>query len=101
MNNTLSSALRKVSRNLSVDRSLVESVYKSYWRFIKETISENRLSEMTEEEFDSLSINFNIPRLGKLFVEYEKIEKYRRHIKYLQNVKDKENKADRLTSAGD
>jgi uncharacterized protein Yka (UPF0111/DUF47 family) len=56
---------------------------------------------MTEEEFDSLSVNFNIPRLGKLFVEYEKIEKYRRHIKYLQNVKDKENKADRLTSAGD
>lgn len=101
MNNTLSSALRKVSRNLSVDRSLVESVYKSYWKFIKETISEHRLSEMTEEEFDSLSANFNIPRLGKLFVEYEKIEKYRRHIKYLQNVKDKENKADRLTSAGD
>lgn len=95
-------ALTKASRKLSVDLKLVEAVYRSYWLFIKTQITSMPLKDISEEEFDSLDTNINIPYLGKLYVEYEKIEKYRRHLKYIEeHVKAKENKADRLPSASD
>ena len=101
MNSTLNSALRKAARNLSVDQKLVEAVYKSYWSFIKTQISSVSLKEISEEEFNSLDTNFNLPYLGKLYVRYEKIEKYRRQQKYLENVKAENDKADRLSGVGD
>ena len=102
MNSTLNLAIQKVSRKLSVDQKLVEAVYRSYWLFIKTQISSDSLKEISEEEFDSLTTNFNLPYLGKLYVEYYKIEKYKRQRKYLEEyVKAKENKADRQSGTGD
>ena len=101
MNSTLNLAIRKVARKLSVDQKLVETVYKSYWKFIKNQISSVSLKEISEEEFNSLDINFNLPYLGKLYVKYEKIERYRRRLKYLENVKTEESEADRLPGSSD
>ena len=56
---------------------------------------------MPKEEFDSVDHNFNLPYIGKIYADYEKIEKYRRHLKYIQDVKAKENKADRQPSVSD
>ena len=100
-NSVLNSALRQASRKLSVDQKLVEDIYKSYWNFIKTTISSVPLKEISKEEFNSTALNFNLPYLGKLYVEYEKIEKYRRRLKYLEDVKAKENQADRLSGVSD
>ena len=94
-------ALKRVSRNLSVDQKLVEDVYKSYWNFIKTTISSVSLKEISEEEFNSTDLNFNLPYLGKLYVEYEKIEKFRRQLKYIENAKAEKDKADRLSGVSD
>ena len=96
MNNTLNLALKRVSRKLSVDQKLVEDVYKSYWNFIKTTVSSVPLKEISEEDFNSIALNFNLPYLGKLYVEYSKIERYRKRIKKLENAETKKNKADRL-----
>ena len=101
MNSTLNLAITKVARRLGVDRKLVESVYKSYWNFIKETVSNVSLIDMSKEEFNSVDINFNLPLLGKLFVEYDKIERHRRHLKYLENAKIEESEANRLSSTCD
>ena len=101
MNNTLNSALRQSARKLSIDVKLVEQVYRSYWRFIREQIESLPLRTMTKEEFDLVDHNFNLPYIGKIYVDYEKIEKYRRHLKYIQDVKSKENKADRQPSISD
>ena len=101
MNSTLNLAIQKVARKLSVDQKLVEAVYKSYWKFIKNQISSVSLKEISEEEFNSLDINFNLPYLGKLYVKYEKIERYRRRLKYLEDVKAKESKANRLSGSSD
>jgi hypothetical protein len=101
MNNTLNLALQKAARNLSVDSKLVESVYKSYWYFIKTHVSSLPLREMDQEEFDSTATNFNIPFIGKLYTNYKRIEGYRKQLKFYEDVKTKENKANRLSDTGD
>ena len=102
MNNTLNLALRKVARNLSVDQKLVEQVYKSYWMFIKEHISSLPLRELSQEEYDSTVSNVNLPYLGKLYVNYNKLRNYQEaREKFYQDVKAKESETDRLSGVSD
>lgn len=102
MNNTLNLALRKVARNLSVDQKLVEQVYKSYWCFIKEHITNLPLRELSQDEYDSTVSNVNLPYLGKLYVDYNKLRKYQEGRKRLyQDVEVKESEADRLSGVSD
>lgn len=101
MNNTLNLAIKKVARNLSVDQKIVESVYKSYWFFIKEHISSLPLRELSKEEYDSTVSNINLPFLGKLYVDYNKLEKYHKKRKLYRDVKSKENKANGLSGSRD
>ena len=101
MNNTLNLAIKKVARNLSVDQKIVESVYKSYWFFIKEHISSLPLRELSKEEYDSTISNINLPFLGKLYVDYNKLEKYHKERKLYRDVKSKENKANGLPGSCD
>ena len=91
MNNPLRQAVLKTSRKLSVDKKLVELVYRSYWGFIKDHISSMTLRDMTQEEFESVDTNFNIPHIGKLYVENDKLERYKRQLKFYQDVKAKKN----------
>jgi hypothetical protein len=101
MHNTINLAINKVARNLSVDRKLVEQVYKSYWLFIKEHISSLPLRELSREEYDSTVSNINLPFLGKLYVDYNKLEKYHKERKLYRDVKSKENKANGLSGSCD
>lgn len=101
MNNTLNLALRKAARNLNIDNRIVEQVYKSYWNFIRNHISNLPLRELTKEEFDSTVSNFNLPSIGKLYADYNKIERYRRQLKFYQDVKVKKNKTNRKSGSCD
>lgn len=101
MNNTLNLALKKVSRNLCVDSKLVEQVYKSYWLFIKEHISSLPLRELSREEYGTTVSNVNLPYLGKLYVNYNKLAKYHEQRKLYKDVKAKESEANRLSSTSD
>lgn len=81
------------SKKLGISQTETELIYKSYWKFIKETIHELDLEGISEQEFKECITNFNIPYIGKLYTNYEKIEKYNRKIKYLDKyVKIKRNK---------
>jgi len=52
------------------------------------------LRDIDEPAFQLLRTNVNIPYLGKMYVDYNKIEKVRRKEKYYQdNVKHKEDEA--------
>lgn len=101
MNSTLNLALKRTSRKLSVDLKLVESVYKSYWLFIREYVSSLPLEDMSQTEFDSTVNNISLPYIGKLYVEYKKIDRYKERLKLKEDVKTKENKADRLSGISD
>lgn len=101
MNSVLNWAINKVSRELCIDKKIVEAVYKSYWKFIKQNIEALSLEGLTKEECNTLQTNFNLPHLGKLYMEYDKIDKYKRKEKFIKNVETKENKADRESGSGD
>ena len=101
MHNTINLAINKVARNLSVDQKLVEQVYKSYWFFIKEHVSSLPLRDLSQEEYDSTISNINLPFLGKLYVDYNKLAKYHKERKLYRDVKAEESKANRLSGVSD
>ncbi len=94
---TLNKIYEEVADEMGIDVEVVKSAYLSQWQFIKNTIEALPIKDnITEEEFNKLRTNFNIPSLGKLYTNYEKIQRARRRLIYLKelmNVKGKENKA--------
>lgn len=101
MNSTLNLVLKKTARYFNIDYKLAEDIYKSYWKFIRETVSAKSIKEMTDEEFDSISMNINLPYLGKLYADKERLKRYRKQLNYYRHVKIKENKANRQSGTSD
>lgn len=75
-------------------------VYKSYWKFVREHIESLSVSHLTKEELETVTTNFNLPYFGKLYVDYDKILKYRKQLNYYENVKHKINKTHRVSDSG-
>jgi hypothetical protein len=80
----------KVAEELGLPESLVNETYKSFWRYVRETIKELPLKEdLSQEEFDKLQTNFNIPSIGKLsctWNRYNGVKKQFEKFKELKNV---------------
>ena len=82
--------ITQVSKNLNLPVSIVDKVYKSYWKFIRTTIQELPIKEtMSEEDFKQLRTNFNIPSLGKLSCTYDRLRRVRERYKYIKNLREK------------
>lgn len=69
---------------MGISPKLVLLIYKSYWKFIKDSIHGLELEEMTEKDFGKTPTNFNITYIGKLYTNIEKVQKYKRKLKYLE-----------------
>lgn len=81
----------KISQELDIPVEVVESAYIHSWKFIKEKIEELPLrEELTEEQFNNLKLNFNLPSLGKLYLTYDKWVGVNKRFEYLNNIKEKE-----------
>lgn len=81
--------INKVSKELDIDADVVDYAYKSYWKFIRETIQSLPLKNVIlEEDFSKLKTNFNIPSLGKLVSTYDKLLKVRRRLNYIKELKN-------------
>ena len=64
----------KVSQEMDIPLEVVDTAYKSYWKFIKQTIQSLPLKDdISEEEFAKLRTNFNVPSLGKLYVTWNRL----------------------------
>lgn len=96
MNNTLNVVIRKVARELGIDYKVAEHIYKSYWYFIKNHISSLPLKDFEQTEFKNTITNINLPYIGKLYTNQDKIEKYKRQLKYYRDVKAKKSKTNRV-----
>lgn len=84
------SIIRKVSEELGLPREVVDKVYKSYWKFIRETIKELPLKEdLSEEQFDRLRTNFNIPSLGKLSCTYDRYTGTKKRYAFIKKLREK------------
>lgn len=82
--------ITQISKELSLPYKVVDKVYKSYWRFIRDTIQNLPLKEnLTEEDFQKLRTNFNIPSLGKLSCTYDRVKGVKERYKYIRNLREK------------
>ena len=78
-----------VSKELDIPREVVDLAYKSYWKFIKQTIQELPLKEdINEEEFSKLRTNFNVPSLGKLVCTYFRMIGVKKKFNYIQKLRE-------------
>ena len=82
--------ITQISKELSLPYKVVDKVYKSYWRFIRDTIQNLPLKEnLTEEDFQKLRTNFNIPSLGTLSCTYDRVKGVKERYKYIRNLREK------------
>ena len=85
-----------LSKELVIPEEVVDAAYKSFFGFIRNTIAELPLKEeLSEEDFNKLRTNFNIPSLGKLHCTYERYKGMKERMNYLKKLQeeyeDKEN----------
>lgn len=65
--------LKRVSEELNLPLEVVKEAYESYWLFIRQSITDLPLKEdLSEEDFNKLKSNFNIPSIGKMSVTWER-----------------------------
>lgn len=84
----------KVSKELNIPEEVVREAYVSYWKYIRQTIQELPLKEdLTEEEFNKLRTNFNIPSIGKLSCTYDRYKAIKDKFKYINKLRDENNKS--------
>lgn len=93
---TYQEIVTELSEELEIPEEVVDTAYKSFFEFIRETIVSLPLKEeLSEEDFNTLRTNFNIPSLGKLHCTYERFKRMKERINYLKKLKeeyeDKEN----------
>ena len=75
---------------MSLKEEVIDTIYKSFYNFIRESITNLPLKEeLSEEEFNNLKTNFNIPAIGKLHCTYERYLKMKKQKEYLDKLKDK------------
>lgn len=84
--------LNQVANKLNIPVEVVKEAYESYWEYIRKTISKLPLKEdLSEEEFNKLRTNFNVPSIGKLACPYDRYKAIKdryKHIKKLRDAKD-------------
>ena len=79
----------KVSQELGIPFEVVNVAYKSYWKFIKQTIQSLPLKDnISEEEFAKLRTNFNIPSLGKLTCTFDRMVGVKKRFKYIKRLRE-------------
>ena len=79
----------KVSQEMGLPPEVVDTAYKSYWKFIKQTIQSLPLKDdISEEDFTKLRTNFNIPSLGKLTCTFDRMIGIKKRFKYIKRLRE-------------
>ena len=79
----------KVSQEMGLLSEVVDTAYKSYWKFIKQTIQSLPLKDdISEEDFTKLRTNFNIPSLGKLTCTFDRMVGVKKRFKYIKRLRE-------------
>jgi hypothetical protein len=77
---TYKEIIAEVSSQTGLPQKIVDRTYKAYWKAIRQHITSLPLKEdLTDEEFQKLRVNVNLPSLGKLNVtldRYHGMKKY-------------------------
>lgn len=86
----LDDAIKQVASNTGIPEEVVNRAYRSMWKFIKLKAEEQPFmqeEELSKEEFDKLTPNFNIPSIGKLHCTYDRYIAIRHQQEFIKNMK--------------
>jgi hypothetical protein len=70
--------IKKVAKELNLPEPLVKETYNSYWKFVKDTIENIPIKSNFEKE--DYNISFNIPFIGKLYLDNDKLKQIHKRI---------------------
>lgn len=80
---------KKVAEELNIPIDTLYKIYRAYWKFIRNSIEKLPLKgEITENQFNELQTNFNIPSLGKLNCTFDKVIGLKRRLEYIKKLKN-------------
>lgn len=86
---TYKDVLNKVSKDTGIEVDIIDKTYKSYWVFIRNTIQELPLKDnLSEDSFNELKTNFNIPSLGKLSCTYNRYRRVKDKFNYIKKLRE-------------
>ena len=86
---TYQEIVTELSEELEIPEEVVDTAYKSFFEFIRETIVSLPLKdELSEEDFSQLRTNFNIPSLGKLHCTYERYRGMKERLNYIKKLQE-------------
>lgn len=82
-------AVSKVAKDLGLNPLKVDKVYRAYCKLIVDRLSSLPLKEdLTEEEFNELQVNVNLPSLGKLYTSWQTYKNLKKKRLYVQKAKE-------------
>lgn len=82
--------IKEAANELNLPLDYVSKVYKAYWRTIKEHIESIDFKDnLTEEEFNKLRPNINVPYIGKFYVTYKYYENLMKYKGNKERIKNK------------
>lgn len=88
-------AVRQTSEEMDIPFEVCKAAYLAQWQFIRDTIQELPLKTIPIEEFDSLRPNFNVPSLGKFYIEKNNFVKLRKAFEFINKKKQENDKGKR------
>ena len=93
---TYDEIVAKVANDMGLTHHLVDSTYRAFWKVIREYVKSQPLMEdLSDEEFQMLRPNVNIPSLGKLCVTLDRYRnKKKQYEMSCQNSKENNCKKD-------
>ena len=81
--------LTETANDLQMPKKFIDSVYKAYWRAVREHICSLPLKkDLSDEEFTELQPNVNIPSIGKLYVTAEKYRWMKNKFEQIKQFKE-------------
>ena len=70
---TYDEIVAKVAEDNGLSKRLVDRTYGAYWKSIREYITSLPLKDdLTDDEFNAIRPNINIPSIGKLYVTLDR-----------------------------
>lgn len=82
----------EIAEQLRLPKKIVDNTYKSYWKVIREHITALPLKEdLTEEKFNKLQPNVNIPSIGKFNVTLDRYKGVKRKAERINRLKQENN----------
>lgn len=79
----------EVAKELNIPIETVYKTYRAFWKFIRNSIELLPIKgDTTEEEFNQLKTNFNIPSIGKLNCTFDRMMNMKKRLEYIKKLRN-------------